>query len=156
MKLAPLVRGTKLYCRRVVKAGGRAYQPGEEIPYTKMALSWRAITQLYNQRRIVSEHDPYFEELMTVQGIHNNKAFAESWLKGRSGASEHTGFERTEDIAEDTWEEEQTPSQSDDAPRLHHRGGGWYDVLVNGEAVNEEPLQGKDYAELFLEDYIDG
>lgn len=37
-----------------------------------------------------------------------------------------------------------------------HRGGGWYDVLLNGTKVNPEPLQGKKNAKKWAAEYQAG
>lgn len=81
MKLIPLVKGMKLYCRRVINIGGRKYIEGEELPYKQLSLSWRMVLRLYEQRRVISESDPYFQELMETYGRGNNPDFAKKWLK---------------------------------------------------------------------------
>jgi hypothetical protein len=81
MRLIPLVKGMKLYCRRVINAGGKNYLEGREFSYKHLSLSWRMILRLYEQRRVVSESDPYFQELMHTYGLKNNPDFAKPWLK---------------------------------------------------------------------------
>ena len=80
MKLIPLIMGMKLYCRRMINVGGRNYLEAQELPYKHMSLSWRAILRLYEQRRVVSASDPYFQELLETHG-HNNPEFTKVWLK---------------------------------------------------------------------------
>lgn len=90
MRLAPLTRQTRLFARRTVNLGsGMRLLPGQELittPKGPGALSWRRITQLYEQRRVVSEADPYFEEIMRGPGKKNNPEYATAWL----GAEEKT------------------------------------------------------------------
>lgn len=81
MRLIPLIRGMKLYCRRLINVGGRNYLEGEELPYRRLSLSWRLVLKLYEQRRVVSENDSYFQELMEIWGVKNNPDFAKLWLK---------------------------------------------------------------------------
>jgi hypothetical protein len=120
--LTPITRSTRLFARRVVNIGsGARLLPGQELitnPKGPGALSWRRIVQLYEQRRVVSEADPYFEELMRDCGLANNPEFAKSWL-----------------------------GETDDThASVMHKGGGWYDVLRDGMAVNDKPLR-KDEAD---------
>jgi hypothetical protein len=68
---------------------------------------------MYEQRRLVSERDPYFEEIMRDSG---------------------------------TPEPEVVESELEQPPKVVHKGGGWYDVLKGGEALNEKPLR-KDEAQ---------
>lgn len=81
MRLIPLIKGMKLYCRRSINVGGKNYLEGQELPYKHLSLSWRLVLRLYEQRRVVSESDPYFQELMQIQGLKNNPDFAKPWLK---------------------------------------------------------------------------
>ena len=84
MKLDPIVTGVKLYCRRLINIGGRNILPGQPFPYDKLSVSWRVVLRLYNQRRVVSENDPYFQELMESCGKTNNPEFAKAWLKANA------------------------------------------------------------------------
>ena len=114
MKLAPLTRHTRLFARRTVNLGsGVRLLPGQELNTRHLALPWRRITQMYEQRRLVSERDPYFEEIMRDSG---------------------------------TPEPEVVESELEQPPKVVHKGGGWYDVLKGGEALNEKPLR-KDEAQ---------
>ncbi len=81
MKLDSIVTGVKLYCRRVLNTSGRNIKPGQEFLYQELAVPWRMVLRLYEQRRVVSENDPYFQELMETGGKVNNPEFAEAWLK---------------------------------------------------------------------------
>lgn len=81
MRLIPLVKGIKLYCRRAINVGGKNYLEGQELPYKHLSLSWRLVLRLYEQRRVVSESDPYFQELMQMYGRKNNPDFAKPRLK---------------------------------------------------------------------------
>lgn len=81
MKLDPIVTGMKLYCRRLININGRNILPGQPFPYDKLSLAWRVVLRLYKQRRVVSENDPYFQELMETSGITNNPDFAKAWLE---------------------------------------------------------------------------
>lgn len=80
MNLIPLVKGMKLYCRRMINISGRNYIEAQELPYKQLSLSWRMVLRLYEQRRVVSESDPYFQELMETCGK-NNPEFSQTWLK---------------------------------------------------------------------------
>jgi hypothetical protein len=83
MKLQPLNRQMRLFARRVVNLGNRRLLPGQELNPRYHNFTWRRLALLYDQRRIVSEADPYFEELMRTEGLVNNKEYAEAWLAGR-------------------------------------------------------------------------
>lgn len=164
MRLAPLTRQTRLFARRVVNLGsGVRLLPGQELittPNNRMALSWRRVTQLYEQRRVISEADPYFEEVMSGPGMVNNRDFAKAWLEGNfvpdtelDDEPEATTVTEPEVTETETEEDEGT----DDAPGpgtesevlVHHKGGGWYDVLRGGKAINERPLR-KEEAEALV------
>lgn len=80
MNLIPLVRGMKLFCRRTINVGGQKYFEGQALPYKQLAISFRMLLKLYEQRRVVSESDPYFQELLETYGK-NNPEFAKVWLK---------------------------------------------------------------------------
>jgi hypothetical protein len=161
MRLLPLNRNMRLFARRVVNLGNRRLLPGQEMVLTPNgpgALSWRLIVKLYEQRRVVSEADPYFEELMRGPGMENNPEFARAWLSGVE-----TPAPPVEEEAEAELEEEESevpavppvppvPPTAPKAVDIVHSGGGWYDVLVNGEKVNEKSLR-KDEAEELAEAY---
>lgn len=165
MKLAPLTRQMRLFARRVINLGsGVRLLPGQELvttPNNRMALSWRRVTQLYEQRRVVSEADPYFEEIMRGPGMANNRDFAKAWLTGNfvpdtelddePEATTVTETEVTETKAEeDEGTECETAGPETEQPaEVHHKGGGWYDVLRGGKAINERPLR-KEEAEALV------
>lgn len=168
MRLAPLTRTTRLFARRVINLGsGVRLLPGQELITNRLALSWRRITQLYEQRRVLSEADPYFEEVMRGPGLKNNHDFAKAWLEGsfvpdaeldyEPEPDTELGNEPDETVATEpenteigTKEDEGTNDASEPKSRntLHHKGGGWYDVLKDGKAVNKRPLR-KEEAEVY-------
>jgi hypothetical protein len=159
MKLTPLTRSTRLFARRTVNLGGRRVLPGQELitsPNGPGALSWRRISQLYDQRRVISEADPYFEELMRGPGLENNPGFAKAWLAGGAVVEPELEEEEAEEDDEaDRSAEEQSKGaapQPDPGPGadgdssgpevlVQSAGGGWYDVIVNGERANEKRLR---------------
>lgn len=168
MKLAPLTRQTRLFARRVVNLGsGVRLLPGQELITThnnRMALPWRRVAQLYEQRRVISEADPYFEEVMQGPGMENNPDFAKAWLRGDQPAQTEEPSEEPEEAAEETAEvDDQEPGtepgeedEPDGEPKSEATvvaaGGGWYDVVADGERLNENRLR-KDDAEGMAELY---
>lgn len=151
MRLVPLTKGMRLFCRRVVNVGCRRLQPGEELVTTPKgpgALSWRRIVMLYEQRRVISESDPYFEELMKGPGMKNNSEFAKAWLKGSfvsdAEAVEQEAVVETAPVPPIAPTVPQVPSvSSPQVPSIEVEaiGGGWYNVLVDGVKVNEKSLR---------------
>lgn len=165
MKLVPLQRGMRLFCRRVVNLGGRKLQPGQELITTPIgpgALSWRRIHQLYEQRRVISESDPYFEELMQGPGLQNNPEFAKEWLEGgvEEAAEQKVQAPVIETApvpaAEPAPSAPPAPPAVPQAPtatvEIVSLGGGWYDVIVNGEKINDKSLR-KVEAEALVESH---
>jgi hypothetical protein len=128
MRLAPLTRGTRLFARHTINTGsGGRVLPGQEFSTARTAVSWRRTCMLYEQRRVVSESDPHFAELMTGPGMENNPDFARAWLAGDAPAP--------------------TPAPATKAT-LVDAGGGWYDVVAGGDKLNDKRLRRKDAEEI--------
>jgi hypothetical protein len=153
MKLIPLSRAMRLFARRVVNIGNRRVLPGQEfhiLPNGPGALSWRRIALLYEQRRIVSEADPYFEELMQTHGLENNPEFARQWLKIEPEPEPEEEIESEDDTATSAPPVPPVPNPPQHGPVVEvvGIGGGWYDVLVDGEKVNDKSLRKNDADEM--------
>jgi hypothetical protein len=153
MKLVPLTKNMRLFCRRVVNVGCRRLQPGEELVTTPKgpgALSWRRIVMLYEQRRVISESDPYFEELMQGPGLKNNSEFAKVWL----GIEDEVVPETPVAPAVPTVPQAPSvpPPLQNNVATAEGIGGGWYNVLVNGEKINDKSLR-KDEADALVASY---
>jgi hypothetical protein len=123
MRLTPLTQNTQLFVRRVINLGSsQRLLPGQEFDIS--VLPWRRVNQLYNQRRVISESDPYFEELMRNFGVKNNPEFAKKWLEKKT--KQKISLRATLEIVEK----------------------GLYDVIVGSEKLNEKPLRKKEANEL--------
>lgn len=154
----------RLFARRVVNLGDHRLLPGQEFitnPKGPGALSWRRIGQLYTQRRVISENDPYFEELMRGPGMQNNPEFAQAWFDEQLPAYQEVDEELETPVAPPRIEapvvkEPETASDggtessesSTSEVIVHEAGGGWYDVLVNGERVSDKRLRKAEVEEM--------
>ena len=135
MKLRPLTRDMKLYARRVINIGsGQRILPGQEFDISAKgpgALSWRRICQLYDQRRVISESDPYFEELMNEHG-----------KPTKVDAANEAATE--EEILADMEAEVDAANESKPAATVVEAGGGWYDVYAGDKKLNDKRLRKND------------
>jgi hypothetical protein len=89
----------------------------------------------------------------------NNRDFAKAWLTGSftpdtelDDEPDETAVVKPETAETETEEDEGTGDAPGSEPQItvHHKGGGWYDVLRDGEAINEKPLR-KDEAEILAD-----
>lgn len=120
-----LLRGVKLVARRAFRYGGKNYRQGEEFPYHRESISWRKVTQLYENGRLL----PALDEEGNVELKPN---------KGRVGTPHPM--------------EPESPSPKKPSVELDHLGGGWYNVKVNGEVVEKTQIA-RDKLEGFTENY---
>jgi hypothetical protein len=176
MRLAPLTRQTRLFARRTINMGsGDRLLPGQELKKEHRAIPWRRLVQLYEQRRVIAESDPYFEEVMRTAGLKNNRDFAKAWLEGNFVPDTELDDELDETAASGVesaesepakptkpWAEEAEAAGPDSEfepakptepwAEVVDAGGGWYDVIAGGGPVNEKRLRRAE-AEALAEDY---
>jgi len=138
MVLPPIQKDMQFFCRRVVRLCGREYLPGQVFPHLvlmrRSAITWRKICQLYQQRRIVTEADPYFDELMEFEGLSSNPDFARKWLAGAKlePESEPESESELENLDFDFAEPE---------IEIVDCGRGWFEVYTDGKCVTPKRVR---------------
>jgi hypothetical protein len=145
MQLPKLDKDMKLYCRRPVTIGEDRYEGGQEFPFLvlfqKGEITWRLVVLLYRQRRVISEADPYFEEVMRGPGLENNPEFAANWL----------GLQAAPTVVAESDPFDPEFEESKNEIEIRPAGGGWFEVLVDGKIVSPKRLRREDAERLAKE-----
>ena len=120
----PINPKTPLEVRKTLKINGRTLAPGMPFDWRRMSVAWYRTRQLYEGGFIIARND----------GLATSPVLSD-----------------LEQAYIDELPLEGTPSESSrqqNSTEVIHLGGGWYDVLVNGNAINEVKMR-KAEAEAF-------
>ena len=138
MRLLNPERNMTFFCRRTVTLAGQEFLPGQVLPHERLmakhGITWRKLCTLYDLRRIVTESDPFFEELMKGAGMRNNPKCAAEWL-GLNCYMEPEAKDELDD------EDLLLVSFDDKDVEVRQSGVGWYDVFVDGECITPKRLR---------------
>lgn len=164
-----LEMSSRLKARRQFKINGHIIEGGQPFDWRRLSIGWRRVVQLYEARIIVIDEQkeapaaPEAKEPVVTQAapiippiVETPPAPPETPIappveQTTEGGNEQP--EETPDVPPAPPEVSKTPEAVTETEpvvndiTVHHRGGGWYDVLKNGTAVNEKPIR-KDDAEI--------
>ena len=118
--------GDRLICRREIKANGRLYLPGMDFPYKTMAMVFKKVKSLFAMGKLVRAADLSLDDIKKLKDISKNRPV--------EVPPETTGEETPPD----------DPGEGDEKEteiEIKEVSTGWYDVLVNGEKVNDKSLR---------------
>jgi len=130
----PITPKTPLRARKAFKINGRPISAGSPFDWTRLAVSWRRVRLLYEGGFVVADG--------------RAAAPKESAVAQKEAADTATSEAAATEQAGPVEAAEGAPAER--AVEVHRRGGGWYDVLVDGEPANESGLR-KDDAEAMAE-----
>lgn len=142
---------SSLLARRTFKINGHTIEAGKPFDWKRLSIGWRRVVQLHDARfiviaEVIEEKAPEAPKAPVIPPVEDIPP-APPEEKTPPPPKQETAEVAPETPAseEDTVYAPEVPSVVIDAV-VHHRGGGWYDVLKNGIAVNEKPIR-KDEAE---------
>lgn len=170
----PITPKTPLEARKAFKINGRPIKPGDPFDWRRMSVSWHRARILYEGGFVVVREDDsqtslvlsdleqmYIDELSQEEreaffamGIEDQIAELDRLMNGQEPPQTEEGGQ--EDADEQPSGESDGQSEPDEpsepaAPstaEVVHQGGGWYDVMVGGKAINESKLRKADAEKL--------
>lgn len=158
-----LAMSSKLKARRQFKINGHIIEGGQPFDWQRLSIGWRRVVQLYEARIIVIDEQkdapaapeakepvvtpaaPIISPIVEIPPTPPEAPIALPVEQTTEGGNEQS--EETTDVPPAPPEAVIETELVVNDIIVHHRGGGWYDVLKNGIAVNEKPIR-KDEAEL--------
>lgn len=150
-----------------IKFWRREYEPGDILDRRRVKMRHRQVVRLVGEGKLALCRDMDPEELLEYGYVYDNRlgryplwtAEDHKKLVTERGLSMSSDDADDGDGKEDPLEEEEDPLEDGDdtseEATTKHVGGGWYDVMVEGEAINEKSMR-KDEAIAFVEDYNGG
>ena len=148
--------GEELICLREFNINDDTYPAGAVFPYEEMDIDFELVKLLYGQKKIVRKKDLSPEQMTDLRQIQKPKIIknfsdgrvAVSWPDGEPLPE---GVVHVDDLRKQSAQEE--PDDETEEVELSHEGGGWYNVLVDGKAINTEKLRKKGAKQL-MEEYV--
>lgn len=142
----------------------REYNIGDILDRRRVKMRHRQVVRLISEGCMVLCKDLSAEELAEHGYIYDNRLgryplwTAEDHAKMTDyGIGEPPDVDSYEKLPEEEVYEEPLEDGDDDSGEAttKHIGGGWYDIMVEGKAINEKSMR-KDDAIAFVEDYNGG
>lgn len=116
-----LQRNQKLYAKKEFTFGTQTYLPGDIFPYKKVEASWKRVVDMFAAMTLIGENDLAFEDVMEQKRIRLGE------MRG------------SKEIPDNPVPE--VGASTPPVVKLRNRARGWYDVLVDGEKVNDGALR---------------